>query len=490
MGEIKTHETRYSYKDAPTLKAFSKSDAFIRGLMGPLGGGKSSACVIEIIRRGLAQRPGKDRVRRTRWLVVRNTYKQLEDTTIKTFLQWLPANLYGKWTPSDHNYLITGFPGAEIEVLFRALDRPDHVRNVLSLELTGAWINEAREVPWAIVEALQGRVTRFPAKRDGGATWTGIFMDTNPPDVDSKWFKFFEETDHSEAVSEMAKFIPGMTLEKYYAIFKQPSGLGVEAENLSNLDTGYYQRLIGGKSEEWINVYLKGEYGFVVEGRPIYPEYYDSIHCKEVSTVSGSPVYRGFDFGLTPACVFAQMTPSGQFIVVDELVSDSMGIDRFSDIVLEHTAKEFHGRVFVDIGDPAGQQRAQTDEKTCYQILASKGIDIWPGKQDLTIRIESVRKPLSRLIARGQPGFLLHPRCKTLRKGFLGAYCYRRKQVSGEHYDPKPEKNMYSHCHDALQYIATEIFAEGLTTPYCASNNDDDNFLCAHASGRSEITGY
>ena len=52
--------------------------------MGPFGSGKSSGCVIELVK--LAKRQhlvnGK---RRARIACIRNTYKQLEDTTIKTF---------------------------------------------------------------------------------------------------------------------------------------------------------------------------------------------------------------------------------------------------------------------------------------------------------------------------------------------------------------------------------------------------------------------
>ena len=88
--------------------------------------------------------------------------------------------------------MITAFPGVQIEVLFRALDRPDQVSNLLSLELTGAWFNEAREIPKAIIEAMDGRIDRYPAVKDGGCTWTGIIMDTNPPDDDSYLYKMFE----------------------------------------------------------------------------------------------------------------------------------------------------------------------------------------------------------------------------------------------------------------------------------------------------------
>lgn len=483
---------RYSYRDAPTLKAFNRSDAFIRGLMGPFGSGKSSACVVEIIRRGLAQAPGPDGIRRSRWAVIRNTTPQLVDTSIKTFMQWFPAHVWGKYHVQDKRYTIDAFEGAEIEVIFRALDRPDQIGNLLSLELTGAWINEAREVPWAIIEAVQGRVSRYPSIIQGGCTWSGIFMDTNPPDSDSKWFKFFEEADHREAVEALAAVIPGMTVENYCAIFKQPSGLADNAENKKHLAPGYYERLAIGKDPEWVKVYVKGEYGFVMDGRAVFPEYNDAIHSGECWTDEEEPVYRSWDFGLTPACVFSQITPTGRWIIIDEIVSDDMGVERFSEDVLAHSSQHYPGREFIDIGDPAGMQRAQTDEKTCFQILASKGIEIEPGLQDLTIRLESVRKPLNTLRS-GKPQFLIHPRCKILRKAFMGGYHFRRIQTSGEKFTDKPEKNQFSHPMDALQYAATRLFAEGLTrAKQRARTDEDDEFYYATVGDttRSSVTGY
>ncbi len=228
---------RYSTRTMPTIRSFMESDAFIRGLMGPIGGGKSSACVWDIIEKSIKQAPGRDGIRKTRWVVVRSSYRQLHDTTVKTFHQWFPPHVFGEWRPSEDRYIIKALraadnePAAEIEILFRALDRPDQVGNLLSLEVTGGWVNEAREIEWPIIDALQGRVGRYPAKRDGGASWSGIIMDTNPPDVDSKWFKFFEERQLDP---------------KLAAIFKQPSGRSPMAENLENLPDCYYDRLIEG----------------------------------------------------------------------------------------------------------------------------------------------------------------------------------------------------------------------------------------------------
>jgi hypothetical protein len=405
------------------------------------------------------------------------TYRQLTDTTVKTVDQWLPPGQFGDFRQVDMQYVVRAIPECEIEILYRALDRPDHVANLLSFELTGAWVNEAREVAKPIFDALQGRVGRFPPIREGGPTWSGVFADTNPPDTDSWWYKLFEDWPQTPEGAETLTAYKASNGRPFVEIFKQPSGLAANAENLSNLPNGrgYYETLAVGKDREWVKVYVGGEYGFVIDGRPVFPEYNDALHCSDKVTVQrGEPIYRGWDFGLTPACVFAQLNSFGQFVVLDELTSESMSIDVFADEVLGHCARNWSKAKlgwepeWQDVGDPAGMQRVQTDAKTCFQILGSKGIFAEAGEQTLTIRLESVRRPLTTIRGKAKdgtirPGFLLHPRCKALRKGFLGGYQFRRLNTSRERYTEKPDKNEASHPQDALQYIATVLFGAALT---------------------------
>lgn len=489
----------YSCIGMPTIQDFMNSDAFFRGLMGPYGSGKTSACIMQIGERGIRQGRGPDGKRRSRWGVIRNTAKQLEDTTERSFLQWFPPHRYGDWTPSKHNYTIRALRGdgddqnAEIEVMFRALDRPDQIGDLLSLEFTGGWIHEGREIEWPIIDAMMGRVGRYPARRDGGPTWSGIWSDTNPPDIDSKWFKFFEEMDHTEAVAELAKFVPGVTVESYSSLFKQPSGRAPNAENLPNLPPGYYQRLAIGKDPEWVKVYVDGQYGFVADGKAVWPEYRDELHCPAKAEgwpkpIRGLPIYRGWDFGLTPACIFSQITPRGQWIVFDELIANGMGADSFGDQVIEHSAREYRAFEFIDVGDPAGMDRSQVNETlSCFKILHAKGIMIEPGIQTLTVRLESVRKPLRTLVD-GRPQFVLHPRCRILRRGMMGGYHFRRMRISGERYTSSPEKDAYSHPCDALGYSGTRLFGAALYVPNDGRDSRDEGGILGH--GRSKTTGY
>jgi hypothetical protein len=132
-----------------------------------------------------------------------------------------------------------------------------------------------------------------------------------------------------------------------------------------------------------------------------------------------------------------------------------MGAKRFSELLRHALAERYPGHsLAMAIGDPAGDTRAQTDEITPFQILRAAGVPATPAPtNDFIKRRESVAGALSRLID-GEPGLIIHPNCKMLRKAMSGGYNYRRLQVSGEErYRDVPDKNMYSHVAEAGQYM-------------------------------------
>ncbi|RKX65659.1 MAG: hypothetical protein DRP42_04385 [Tenericutes bacterium] len=434
-----------NYTASTTMSKFHSDNHFVRALMGPIGSGKSVACIIEMFMKSLSQLPDESGIRKTRWVVVRNTYRELMDTTIQTFFDWFPEQL-GLFKKMDLKF-ITDIPmsdgtTAHIEFFFRALDKPDDVKKLLSLEVTGGFINEAREIPKQIMDMLIGRLGRYPRKIEGkgGPSWHGLIMDTNPPDSDHWWYKLFE-VDNPDL----------------YALFKQPSGTSTLAENIRNLPDGYYEKMQAGKDKEWINVYVHGKYGFVQDGKPVFPEYKDDTHATmEVITLHDRvPIFVGIDFGLTPAAIFGQKTPSGRWMIFDELVTEDMGAKNFGALLNQKINKEYPNHDFEIYADPAGDQRAQTDEITPFQILDTQGIVAWPTyTNDFIIRREAVAATLSRLDFAGNPGFCIGPGAPMCRKALAGGYKYKRMSVSGqERYQDKPDKGRYSHVADALQYL-------------------------------------
>jgi hypothetical protein len=430
------------YKASPKISEFHKSDAFVRLLLGPIGSGKSVGCCLEIIRRACLQKPNQQGIRKSRWCVIRNTYTELLDTTIRTFFEWIPLEL-GNWNLQSKKFTAKFAPGdgtvVDLEILFRALDKPGDTRKLLSLELTGAWINEAREIGKPVLDMLIGRLGRFPPRKEVDDYWHGVIMDTNPCDVDHWIYRYFEELRPDS-----------------WKLFHQPSGLSDEAENRENLPKTYYEQMIPGKTQEWIKVYVHGQYGFVSDGKPVYPEFNDDIHvAKEIiPAVQGEEIYIGMDFGLTPAATISQII-NGQRRVIDEITTERMGALNFGKVLGKLLREKYPGYSMLMWGDPAGSDAAQTDEQTPFDILANLGIFASPAPtNDWDVRRESIAKKLMEMTFNGEPAFLISPNCRMLRKGMGGGYKLRRLQVSGEaRFLEKPDKqSIYSHICDADQY--------------------------------------
>lgn len=445
----------------PVVKRFLESGAFFRGIMGPIGSGKSAACSVEIMRQAAYYPKGPDGIRRPRFAVVRNTYPDLKATTLETWFQWVPRN-YGKvsWDAPIRHVVKTD--DLDMEVMFLALDRDDDVRKLLSLEMTGIWFNEARYIPKSLIDAATGRVGRWVPYPAALNAWAGIIADTNPPDTEAWWYALAEGTSEemnretAKLESELRRMGVLREGQPLFEFFRQPSGLSPEAENLQNLRKGYYQIAAANKTEDYVKVYVHGEYGFVAEGKPVYPSYRDSVHCApaKIEPVEGLPLLVGADFGLTPAAVFAQRLPDGRWLWLSEVVTDRAGIKRFGQILKTYAATHYSGfEVAAGWGDPAGT--AGDDDETAFDILRAETGWKWnpAPTNDFEIRCEAVRGPLGRMVD-GVPGLLISPDMGFIRKGFVSGYYFKFVRTSnGAMVHEVPVKNQWSHPHEAGQYL-------------------------------------
>lgn len=467
------------YIPPKTIAQMLQSKAYIRGVCGCLGSGKSVGCSMALLKNAMEQAPSpRDGLRRSRMVVIRNTFRMLNDTTIKTVHEWLPPGVAGKWKDSTKTLLLK-FQDIESEWLFRPLESPDDVRNLLSLEITSAWINEYREIDPGVLAALLGRLGRSPRKADTeghrGAVMRGVVMDSNPPPVGSYWHDLFEEAlpeDIEQAFkASMKNAHPDERERPIIEYFKQPGGRHPEAENLDNLPDGYYELLVAANAhhgQEWIDVHVDAHYGRDPSNMPVYPEFRPHIHAPKPSPLlvnPKQPLILGMDFGRTPAAVVLQETLDGGWNALRELVSENTTIDQFVQKLIpwfrqnfpEHSVHES-----IIYADPAGMHRSQTDNRECFSILRGRGFTVRPGPQSPVVRIGSVRHGLTTLIG-DRPMLMVDPvGCPTLYKGFAGIYSYKINQ-EGE-MNPEPRKNAVSHPHDALQYPLAAILGPTLRT--------------------------
>jgi hypothetical protein len=419
--------------------------------------GKSVLCCVEVFRRCAEIPHCTDGFRRSRWVIVRNTRDQLKKTTLKTWLAWFPDGIAGRWKESEMTfYLEVGDIRAEI--MFLPLDTPDDQRRLLSLELTGVFINEAREVHPELIIASRSRMPRYPPKKmlpqalidatppGESPYWYGMIMDTNPPSEDSWLYEQFEEVK-----------------PEGWEIYKQPSGLAQDAENKDNLGPTYYEDMMSGATEDFIRVHVHGRYGRSLIGRPVFEKSYDSefhVADEELKAINSHeyPVLIGLDFGRTPAAVIGQRDWRARVNVLESIYVENIGLESFLTKHLKPllTQKFPHNR-FIIIGDPAGWAKSQLNEENAFDILKKCGFHtaVRAPTNDIEPRIAAVEHLLAQHVE-GKPMLVFSPAAtspgmKHLLMSLNGGYKYKRKQDGS--YESSPAKDKFSHCADALQYL-------------------------------------
>ena len=431
------------YKAPPMISRFHHSPAFVRLVLGAIGSGKSVGMCAEIVRLAGTQAKSNDGMRHSRWAVVRNTQKELKNTTIKTWLDWYGD--FGVFNKSEMTFELA-LNDIRCEILFMGLDRPDQLKSLLSLELSGAFVNEAREVQPEVILTIMSRLGRYPSMRDDvGCSDPRLILDSNFPSEDSFLYNRFEEE-----------------LPDGWELFKQPPPLNKhgkvrkKAENRENLPKGYYTTMMQGQKEDWLRVHRDCEYGFLMDGKSVYPEYKDHVHTiTDYEPDVNRPIYLGMDYGRTPVVVMAQKDSFGRIIVFDEIQEWDMGATAFGAKVYAHIMEHYADfEVVAGWGDPAGDDRSQVDDKTPMMMMNKAGVKMRSApSQDPYVRIEALRAPMEKMYD-GAPAFQVTPKCKMLRKALAGGYMYKRVQVAGTpRYNVKPDKNEYSHVADAAQYL-------------------------------------
>lgn len=447
-----------TYNAPPTCARFMKSASFGRLIAGPVGSGKTTSCIFELLRRGLEQQPAPDGYRYTRFAIVRQTLKQLKDTVLKDIEHWLEGLVHYKVSEGT---IFIEFADIKSEWILIPLEDKVDQRRLLSMQLTGAWMSEAIEMDVNLVPAISGRCGRYPGAAMGGATWSGIIADTNMPDENSEWYKFMETETPPD-----------------WTVFIQPGGLEDDAENLEYLTQTpetlklsvdkpdelarrraqgriYYERLSRGNSADWIKRYVHAKYGDDPSGTAVYRESFKSaFHVwDEVDPIPGLPLIIGQDFGRDPVSIICQLDHRGRMLVLEEVWAEDIGLEQHLDRALRPvlTQTRYIGRPVAIIGDPSGISKSSIYEETTFDVIKRKGWLAFPAPtNDIDPRIRAVESFLLSQRDGGPAIIFDRGRCPTLIKAMAGGYRYAKTKLGIR--KPTPDKNKFSHGSDSLQY--------------------------------------
>lgn len=441
-------------KLAPVASAFYADNSFAACIMGPIGSGKTTAAALRLRRHALEQTPGPDGVRRSRWVIVRRTGPQLQQTTMKTWFSLFPQTLKGahQWVSTRQTQIWRYTPQGdkhplEAEFLFRALDDDKDIANLLSLEVTGFWFNELAQIDSNVVAHAATRAGRYPSAAMGGSKWHGWIADTNPWASTSDYHQMFV-----------------VDRRPSYAFFKQPGGLDKDAENLENLPGGqeYYLRALQGYKPYDAEMYVHCKYGVSRDGKPVYESYNDNVNCVPFELTkdkSGAvPVRIGYDnTGRNPAALVAQRTSDGQWRVRHEFCGQGIGLKAHVKAFRAFLAEKIPTAHIEQITcDPAGRAKG-ADDLDMRMVIQREfpGVAVINARtNEIATRIEAVEGPLRRNV-NGRPALILHPDCKILRDACISKYRYRKIKLAGDdRYTDEPEKiTPFADAADALQYL-------------------------------------
>ena len=447
-----------NFQAPPTVCRFMQSKSFIRLIAGPVGSGKTTGCIFELLKWACEQPPAEDGYRYTRFVIVRSTLKQIRDTLLPDITQtWLaPISDYRV----SEQKIYWHFGDVRSEILLLPLETPEDQRRLLSLQLSGAYMSECIEMPADLIAPLTGRLGRYPSGNLGVCKRPGLIMDTNMPSEMSPWAKLMQDPP------------PG------FEVFIQPSGLAEDAENLEwllqtdetrklSLDIPeelearrkqgrtYYERFVAMNPEPWVKRYVRAEYGPDPSGTAVFGASFSvATHVvDELEPVPGRMLVIGQDFGRSPCGIITQVNNKGQLLVLEEIMADDIGLAQHIKSNLRPTLMQdrYIGMQAIIIGDPAGAAKSTLFEVSEFDILRQEGFAAMKAvTNDIERRIGAVEKFLLGSVY-GEPLFLIdRNRCPQLVQALAGEYRYGYNKAGQR--KPTPDKNDASHISDALQY--------------------------------------
>ncbi|MGH6972286.1 MAG: hypothetical protein ACREEQ_11810, partial [Caulobacteraceae bacterium] len=317
----------------PRAAAYENSKAPVSMIVGPVGGGKSTASARRCLRIARWQHPSpRDGVRRARIVVVCPTYRRAWDTVMPSYFKVFPQSCGefrgSRGDPADHIFeAVVAIDGRaavlHIEVLFRAVNELDVEEFLRGFEFTALWLPEAdTNADLAQILSLGStRVGRYPEPEDrpGGVepAYAGVFGDANAPIIGSAFYDRFY-------LKQLRK---GERAPASDRLFVQPGGFSANAENmkaLRKIRPDFYAFMAAQTEAHDRGRMIDAKPSFGRHGEPVHPNFDEETHkaSRTLEVDPGLPVFIGVDCGsnaLIPAATFSQRAYSGQWRTLAEI---------------------------------------------------------------------------------------------------------------------------------------------------------------------------
>ena len=394
-------------------------------------------------------------------LCIRDTWENLRRTTLAEFFQWFPDGVYGDWVGTHKewhwNTKRTGLSG---KITFMGVESAEDAQKIASMPLAYMLCDEPAPASGTSAGIDQFVFdTAMSQMRQPDMNWYAAKLATNNPDQTHWTFKRFVK--------------PGTPPTEKNLLEKQESGYRCwqtrEPENIANLPPGYYESMAErwGHRKDLLRRFVEGKFGFQSKGKAVTPQWSDDIHLASgLRAVKGLPLKIGWDGGLNPTCIISQITPLGDWIILDSFVGEEIGMfELIEDVVKPRIADRYPWvlktpNMIMNTGDPNLNAREQhSSNVTAVKVILKELGGTWiPGPVDIAGRVEPLARVLSKL--RDGRGLMLVDRDNAEHVWFAlrGGWHYRvaRTGVTGT-----IVKDEHSHPGDSMGYLAAKLFPAG-----------------------------
>jgi phage terminase large subunit len=411
-----------SYVPFPKQRLFHTAKQQFKAFIGAFGSGKSVAGVWEAIDLSM-------RYDNNFGLICRKYNDDLKETTMRTFFEECPPELISDTLEGGSKIIFKN--GSTIKFSGLYTKAKTRISKIGSMNLGWFFIDEAHESTEEDFGMLKGRLRLKAAKKHYG------FLATNPPNSDHWLAKTF-----------------AVINDTYFRIhstsYDNPT---LPEDYIKNLEA---------MPEAWRRKYLFGEFGFLQYGYPVYSNFNEKIHLKELQYNSALPVIRSWDFGWWhPAVLFIQVDENMISYFLEEIMGEKIYLEDFANKIIFHSNKNYPNAHFIDYGDPAGNQRNDKSKLTSIQILAEKGIRVRSRRSLISRGINLMEQRLSMNIA-GQPAIQIDSsKCRIFAEGLAGGYHYSKNQEGIPDVEPNKD-GYYEHLADCGRYYIENTFGHNI----------------------------
>lgn len=480
----------------PVADAFMRSRAFICGIIGPVGSGKTMAALQKGIRVGALQGGTVDDKgvtwRKARIGVIRESYPSLQSTTLKSWFNIVPES-EGKFSwkaPFTHKFRkILRREGnrpdgrpidvLDIEFEFRAIGDQTVEEACRGWEVNAVIVDEADLQPEDLVPFLTGRVGRFSDLEPTLVVDPQIILSLNMPDIENHIYRLLLDKElavdaEQGGMTEQDKADLETVLNGRPLIeaFIQPGGREPDAENLHNLvgGRGYYILQVASNRHKpgYVDRMVDNKPVPMQHGKPVNANFVYTVHVRPLEWDRRRKLIVGVDQGLFAAAVALQRNSLNQIRTLAECVNladDRKTLRKLGGKAFGRTLKQMLTAHFPEISpdmirvvcDPAAFAASDREDDEQDWLLACQkalGIKMHKAKSNKAgLRNEAIWQAQNE-----RQGYEIDQRCKHLIKAHVGGYRYQKAELgTGETRGTLEIANtIYTHVADAEQYAALE----------------------------------